>query len=82
MIFHCFCKSPKKNFSFTNTAIIACSKSFGKQSVTSWFAGVREFGTRNLTPAAMLLVAVQRGLLQRGGGEDDGLVAGWRMGSK
>ena len=25
-------------FSFTDTATIGCSKSFGKQSVTSWFA--------------------------------------------
>ena len=79
-------KNKKKNFSFTNTATIDCLKSFGKQSVTSWFAGMRFFrfrskfdsavsslSIRNLMLAAMLRVGVQRALPQRGEGEGDGL---------
>ena len=79
-------KKKKKKISFTDTATIDCSKSFGKQSVTSWFAGMRFFrfrskfesaasplGIRNLTLAAMLRVGIQRALPHRGGGEGDGL---------
>ena len=78
-------------FLFTDTPTVDCSKSFGKQSVTYWFAGmhfrfrskfestVSPLGTRNLTPAAMVRVGVQRGLPRRGGmGGGGGLVAGWR----
>ena len=100
MIFRFFFKSPKKKFffSFTNTATIDSSKSFGKQSVTSWFAGMRFFRfrsmfesavsplrARDLTPTAMLRVGVRRGLLRRGwwgGGGVNGFVAGLRTGSK
>ena len=73
-------------FSFTNTATIDCSKGFGKQSVTSWFAGMRFFRFRSKFESAYLhsrhsksdahghaAVGVQRALPQRGGGEGDGL---------
>ena len=72
----------------TDTATINCWKSFGKQSVTSWFAGMHFFrfrskfesgvpplGSQNLTPAAMLRVGVQRGLPWRG------RVGGWSSNS-
>ena len=86
MIFRFFEKSKKKKFfSFTNTATIDRSKSFGKQSVTPWFAGMRFFRfrskfesavsplrIRNLTLATMLRVGVQLALPQRGA-EGDGL---------
>ena len=81
-----FLKNQKKKFlSFTNTATIDSSKSFGKQSVTPWFAGMRFFrfrskfesavsplSIRNLTFATMLRVGVQLALPQRGA-EGDGL---------
>ena len=37
----------KKKCSCTDTTTIDCSKSFGKQSVTSWFAGMRFFHFRS-----------------------------------
>ena len=86
MIFRFFwtITNKQKMFSCTDTATIDCSKSFGKQSVTSWFAGMRFFrfrskfesavpplGTQNLTPTAMQHVGVQRRLPGRGRGEGD-----------
>ena len=84
--FPLFLKNRKQKFFFscTDTATINGSKSFSKQSVTSWFAGMRVFrfwskfestvpphSTQNLMPAAMLRVGVQRGLPGRGRGEGD-----------
>ena len=84
-----FLKNQKKFFIFfwfTDTTTKYCSKSFGKQSVTSWFAGMRFFRFRSMFESAVsplgTRVGVQRELPRRGGGEGDGLVAGWRMGSK
>ena len=88
MIFRFFgkIKKKKKFFPFTDTATIYRSKSFGKQSVTSWFAGMRFFRFRSMFESAVsplgTRVGVQRELPRRGGGEGDGLVAGWRTGSK
>ena len=70
-------------FSFTDTATIYLTKSFGKQSVTSWFAGMRFFHFWSMFESAVsplgTRVGVQRELPRRGGGEGDGLVAGWRF---
>ena len=84
-------KKKKKKISFADTATIDYSKSFGKQSVTSWFAGMRFFrfrskfesavsplGIRNLTLTVMLRVGVQRALPQRGGGGEGGGVMVYR----
>ena len=87
--FPLFLKNQKKKiffFSFTDTATIYLTKSFGEQSVTSWFAGMRFFRFRSMFESAVsplgTRVGVQRELPRRGGGEGDGLVAGWRTGSK
>ena len=40
-------------FSFADTATIDYSKSFGKQSVTSWFAGMRFFRFRSMLASAV-----------------------------
>ena len=55
MIFRFFWKIAQQFFFFlfTDTATIDSSKSFGKQSVTSWFAGMRFFRFRSMFESAV-----------------------------